>query len=196
MNQTLEAVVVDVTAELLSSLIKKSALAGVNFVRNALREQPTTGASAPRRVAEPTSAEIFDRQLGFSPEAIDRALDEVADPFAAPAACAEDFISCLQRGDHDRACNWCEPELFADDDRRAVLLDTLAAARPVRWTCQLYHHPGDWQAGDPLPWVGVDCDVVFKLDSGAQTMTLIVWIVAFSDGWAVSGLDWGPQRTE
>lgn len=196
MNQTLEAVVVDVATELLSSLIKKSALAGVNFVRDALSEQPATGAPHPRHVADPTLSETFDRQLGFSSDAIDQALEEVADPFAAPRSCAEDFIACLHGGDHDRACNWCEPGLFADDERRAVLLDTLAAAQPRRWRCRLFHHPGDWQAGEPLPWVGVDYDVTFKLDSGARTMTLIIWIVAYGDGWAVSNLEWGYRRAE
>ena len=186
MNQILE----DVAADLLSSLIKTGARAGVSFIRNAISEEAT--AASPRRIAEAKLSDlvIFDGEFGLSPEA----LEEVEDPFAAPAACAEDFMSCLQRGDHDRACNWCEPGLFADDERRAVLLDTLSAAQPRRWRCRLYHHPEDWHAGEPLPWVGVDHDVMFKLGSSAPTMTLIVWIVALEDGWAVSGLDWGPRR--
>lgn len=191
MNQILE----DVAADLLSSLIKTGARAGVGFIKNAISDEGATAAAAPpRRAAEAglSDLEIFDRELGLSPEA----LEEVEDPFAAPASCAEDFVGCLQRGDHDRACSWCEPGLFADGERRAVLLETLSAAPPRRWRCRLYHHPEDWRAGEPLPWVGVDFDVMFKLDSGARTMTLIVWIVALEDGWAVSGLHWGPKRAE
>ncbi|HLL48647.1 MAG TPA: hypothetical protein VK399_18245 [Longimicrobiaceae bacterium] len=190
MNQILE----DVAADLLSSLIKTGARAGVSFIKSAISDQDTTPAAAPpRRAADVSLSDLFDEEFGHSPEAFE---DEVEDPFAAPAACAEDFVSCLQRGDHDRACSWCEPGLFADGERLGVLLETLSAAQPRRWRCRLYHHPIDWQAGEPLPWVGVDYDVMFKLDSGARTMTLIVWIVAFENGWAVSGLHWGPMRAE
>jgi len=193
MNQILE----DVAADLLSSLIKTGARAGVDFIKGVFSEQETVAAPPRRFVAAGLSElEAFDAQLGLSSGAFEEALEEVEDPFAAPAACADDFISCLRAGNHDRACSWCEPGLFADDERRAVLLDTLAAAQPRRWRCRLYHHPADWQAGEPLPWVGIDYDVMFKLDSGARTMTLIVWIVALDDGWAVSGLDWGSRRAE
>lgn len=195
MNQILE----DVAADLLSSLIKTGASAGFNFIKSALGEsEQVVSPAPPRRIARGVRSDLedFDAQLGLSSEAIEEAIEEVEDPFAAPAACADDFISCLHAANHDRACSWCEPGLFTDDERRAVLLDTLAAAQPRRWRCRLYHHPADWQAGEPLPWVGIDHDVMFKLDTGARTMTLIVWLVAWDDGWAVSGLDWGSRRAE
>lgn len=181
MNQILE----DVAADVLSSLIKASARAGVDFIRSALSDQETSAAPVPPRRAagDPDS---FHALFG--------AVEEVDDPFAAPAAYAEDFVERLAQGDHDRACGLCEPGLFGDAERRAVLLETLSAARPRRWRCQLYRHPVDWHAGEPLPWVGVDYDVVFKVDTGARTMTLIVWVVPSGHGWAVWSLEWGARR--
>jgi hypothetical protein len=107
-------------------------------------------------------------------------------------ACADDFLLCLYEGDHNRACRWCEPGLFGDDERRAALLHTLSRPAPREWESRFYHLPTDRSDGD-LPWIGVDYDV-FLVSGRLQPRVLKVWLVRVNDGWAVWNLEWSRHR--
>lgn len=110
------------------------------------------------------------------------------------AACANDFLYALQYGDHQRACAWCEPDLFDHPERKAALLETLSAARPGHWEPTAYRLPPGSETVE-IPWVGVDYAVAFNVDGEDQIFPLLIYMTRYGDGWRVWDLQWDPGHT-